>query len=136
MYAKLYAQIVGVVLILLGIVGFFIGDYFWTGGLNSHIIEDVIHLVVGLALAYVGFMAADAAMVRMVVGVIGIVLLLVAILGFIDPTLFGILSTAPYTTTDNIVHLILGLAGVAVAYLVPAPAGTSPTSTPPTSSTT
>jgi hypothetical protein len=130
----MYAQVVGVVLLLLGIVGLFVGtgagaNYLWDGGLNSHIIEDIIHLVIGLVLVYVGFMAVDAATLRMVVGVIGIVLLLVAILGFIDARLFGIFNDAPYTMVDNVVHLILGLAAVAVAYLLPAPTDTTTTRT-------
>lgn len=121
MYVKMYAQIVGAVLILLGIVGLFLGDYFWAGGLNSHIIEDIIHLVIGLVFAYVGFATVDTATGRMIVGAMGIVLLLVAVIGFISPTLFGILpTTAPYTIVDNIVHLILGLGAIVVAYLMPA----------------
>jgi hypothetical protein len=129
MYAKMYAQVVGVVLLLLGIVGLFLGDYLWAGGLNSHIVEDIVHIVLGLVLAYVGFMAVDAPTLRMVVGVVGIVLLLVGILGFVSATLFGLLTGAPYTIIDNVIHLVLGLAGVAVAYLLPAPTDTTTTRT-------
>jgi hypothetical protein len=128
MYAKLYAQIVGVVLLLLGIVGLFIQDYFWAGGLNSAFIEDLIHLVFGLLFLYAGFLTKDTALVRMVVGVVSLVLLIVAVLGFISPTLFGILPI-PYTTVDNVVHLILGVVGVAVAYLIPSPTNTTTTTT-------
>jgi hypothetical protein len=124
----MYAQIVGVILLLLGIVGLIMGDPAdgLFGILNIDIAEDIIHLVVGAVLAYIGFANVDASTVRTVVGAIGVILLLTGIVGFLDARLFGLLQH-PYRVTDNIVHLLLGLAGVAAAYLVPADRSTTRT---------
>ena len=115
---RTYAGVVGIVLLLLGVVGLIMQDAILFGFLNSDIIEDIIHLVTGALMAYVGFAQRDNALARMVVGVLGAVYLLVGILGFIDPKLFGI-APSGYTTADNIVHLLLGVLGLVVAYALP-----------------
>ena len=114
MLARQYAQIVGVVLILLGVVGLLLGDELFLGILNIDLLEDIVHLLSGGLLAYVGFGRTDGGTVRTVVGVVGVVYLLVGILGFIVPTLFG-LSPNGYTIFDNLVHLALGVLALVVA---------------------
>jgi hypothetical protein len=47
MTARLYAQIVGVVIILIGVVGLILGEQSLGGLLNIDILEDIIHLVTG-----------------------------------------------------------------------------------------
>ena len=114
MAARTYAQVVGVVLILLGVVGLLLGDELFLGILNIDLVEDIVHLLSGGLLAYIGFGRTDDAAVRSVVGVVGIVYLLVGILGFIVPTLFGLIPNG-YTIVDNLVHLALGVLGLVVA---------------------
>ncbi len=115
---RTYAGIVGIVLLLLGVVGLILPDAILFGFLNSDIIEDIIHLVTGALMAYVGFAQRDNALAKMVVGILGAIYLLVGILGFFSATLFGIVPTG-YTTADNIVHLLLGVLGLIVAYALP-----------------
>ena len=55
MMARLYAQIVGVVLLLLGLLGLLLGERALLGLVNIDIVEDIIHLLTGGILAYVGF---------------------------------------------------------------------------------
>ena len=55
MAIKQFARIIGVVLILVGIVGLVLGNKLWLGILNVDIVEDIVHLVTGGLLAYVGF---------------------------------------------------------------------------------
>lgn len=111
--ARLYAKVVGVVLLLVAVVGFIVGDpedgLF--GLLNVDIVEDIIHLVTGGLLAYVGFAGADSA-VKTVVAGLGVVYLLVGVLGFFIPELFGLIPHE-YSVADNILHLALG--GLALA---------------------
>ncbi|MDP9485554.1 MAG: hypothetical protein M3Q49_07150 [Actinomycetota bacterium] len=52
---------------------------------------------------------------RNVVGGLGVVYLLVGILGFIVPTLFGLLPSG-YTIVDNLIHLAAGVLSIAVAF--------------------
>ena len=112
--ARTYAGVVGVVVILIGVVGLLLGEQSLLGLVNIDIVEDIIHLVTGGLLAYVGFGQRDEGLARSVVGGLGVVYLLVGVLGFILPFLFGLLPHG-YSIVDNIIHLALGVAGIAVA---------------------
>ena len=115
--ARRYAQVVGVVLVILFVVGLVLGDQSWMGILNTDLVEDLTHLITGALLVYVGFALRDSAMVRTIVGVLGIVYLLVGVLSFIAPTIFGLIPHG-YSIVDDILHLALGIIGIAVAWLV------------------
>ncbi len=112
--ARMYAGVVGVVVILIGVVGLIAGEKPLLGLVNIDILEDIIHLVTGGLLAYVGFGQQDEGLARSVVGGLGAVYLLVGVLGFIIPMLFGLLPNG-YSIVDNIIHLTLGVLGIAVA---------------------
>ena len=64
-----------------------------------------------------GFAELDPGLRRNVVGGLGVVDLLVGLLGFVDPALFGLLPSG-YTVVDNLIHLVLGVAGIAVAWVI------------------
>ena len=113
--ARTYAGIVGVVVILIGVVGLILGNQSLLGLLNIDILEDIIHLVTGGLLAYVGFGQRDEGLARNVVGGLGVVYLLVGVLGFVIPMLLGLVPHG-YSIVDNIIHLALGAAGIAVAF--------------------
>jgi hypothetical protein len=113
-YARIYAQIIGVVLLLVGVV---LGDQVWLGILNIDIVEDIVYLITGGLLAYVGFGRTDPAVTRTVVGVLGIVYLVVGVLGFVVPMMFGLIPNG-YTVFDNLLHLALGVLGIALAWFV------------------
>jgi hypothetical protein len=51
MMVKRFAQILGVVLILVGLVGLVLGNRVWLGILNVDIVEDIVHLGTGALLA-------------------------------------------------------------------------------------
>ncbi len=112
-----YAQIVGVIIILVGLVGLLLGDQLLLGLLNIDILEDIVHLATGGLMAYVGFARTTLGLVRNVVGGLGVVYLLVGLLGFVVPNLFGLLPHG-YTIADNLLHLALGALGIAVGWFV------------------
>jgi hypothetical protein len=124
MVLKRFAQILGVVLILVGLVGLVLGDRVWLGILNVDIVEDIVHLATGGLLAYVGFSAMDLSTARSVVLALGVVYLVVGILGFLVPMMFGLIPHG-YTIFDDLLHLALGVLGLAVA--LSAPRGTTQT---------
>ena len=114
--ARMYAGVVGVVIILIGVVGLLAGEEPLFGLVNIDIVEDLVHLLTGGLLAYVGFGQRDEGLARNVVGGLGAVYLLVGLLGFVVPMLFGLLPHG-YSVVDNIIHLGLGVVSIAVAFL-------------------
>jgi hypothetical protein len=116
---RTYAKVVGIVIILVGVVGLIAGEEPLLGLFNIEIAEDIVHLLTGGIMAAVGFGVRDTNVVRTVVGVIGVVYLLVGVLGFLAPGLFGLLPAHGYSLADNLLHLVLGVLGVAVAWLIP-----------------
>jgi len=116
-YARTYAQILGVVLLVIGVVGLVLGNQTLLGILNTDIFEDIVHLITGGLLAYVGFGRVDQALIRTVVGVLGIIYLVVGVLGFVVPMIFGLIPHG-YTLFDNLLHLALGIVSIALAWFV------------------
>ena len=112
-----YAQVVGVVLILTAILGFVLGDQALFGILNIDLVEDIIHLITGGLMAYVGFALRDNGLLRSVVGGLGVVYLLVGLLGFIAPTMFGLMPHG-YSIFDNLLHLVLGILGIVIGFVL------------------
>ncbi|MDQ3018667.1 MAG: DUF4383 domain-containing protein [bacterium] len=110
--AKLFAQVTGVVLLALGIIGFVTGDYVF--GLNSSTMEDLLHVVLGLISLYAGFAGGDSLAIK-TARVLGPAYILVAIIGFINPSIGG-LWNPDLRTPDHLVHLVLGLIGTYVGY--------------------
>ena len=124
MALKRFAQILGVVLILVGLLGLVLGDRVWLGILNVDIVEDIVHLATGGLLAYVGFSRMDLSTARSIVLALGVVYLVVGILGFVVPMMFGLIPHG-YTIFDDLLHLVLG--GLSLAVALAAPRGTTQT---------
>ena len=122
MMIKRFAQILGVVLILVGLVGLVLGDKVWLGILNVDIVEDIVHLATGGLLAYVGFSGMVLSTARSIVLALGVVYLVVGILGFVVPTMFGLIPNG-YTIFDDLLHLALGGLSLAVALSAPRESG-------------
>jgi hypothetical protein len=115
--ARSYAQIAGVVVLLIGVLGLVLGDQSLGGLLNIDLVQDIFHLVTGGVLAYAGFAIRDNATLRTVVGAIGVVFIAVGILGFIDASLFNLMPSR-LTMFDNLFHLALGVMSVLVAWFI------------------
>ncbi|MDR5683702.1 MAG: DUF4383 domain-containing protein [Armatimonadota bacterium] len=108
--AKTYAQVVGVVLIVVGLLGFIASDLLASLlGAAPSLVHNVIHLATGLIGAYIGFSAVSAA--RSFAQVFGVIYALVALLGFVAPaTLVGI--GIEVTAMYNVIHLVIALWGL------------------------
>jgi hypothetical protein len=126
--AQVYAGVVGPILLVAGIIGFFASSAFGAPGRVEDVFDllsvngwhDLVHLVTGLAgLVCVG--RARAA--RGYAGALGAVYLAVAIWGFALGSGESILGFLPVNTADNVLHAALGALGL-VAWLAshePAP---------------
>jgi len=126
--ARLYCTLVGAVLVIAGIIGFFYSSGFDTGvagvradtdevfgilGVNGW--HNLVHIALGvLALAAAGSPSGA----RMYCLGIGLVYVVLAIWGFIDGD-GVILGLVPLNDEDNVLHLILGLTGLAAGAATP-----------------
>ena len=112
-----YAKWMGIAIVLIGILGLVFGEGSLFGLVNIDVVEDIVHLLTGGLMAYAGFANLDLAFMKAVVGGVGVAYLLVGVLGFVTPTLFGLLPHG-YSVFDNILHLALGAVGIAMAWFV------------------
>ena len=138
--ARLYCLLVGAVLVVAGIIGFFYEASFATG--NSLISSDVfgilavngwhniLHIAIG-ALLLVGAGSAP----RTTALFVGVLYIGLCILGFIatgDGSIGFIAESnvlfnlVPVNNEDNVLHLILGLTGILAALATPRLAGRAP----------
>ncbi len=128
--ARLYCLLVGAVLVIAGMIGFFYEASFATG--DSIRTEDVfgvlsvngwhnlVHIAIGaLLLICAGSAARGAALF------VGILYIVLCVLGFIATSKSGIgfiaendtlFRLVPVNNEDNVLHLILGITGVIAFY--------------------
>ena len=124
--ARLYAALVGGALVIAGIIGFFYDASFGTGDdlradavfgvLDVNGWHNLVHIATGLlGLAAAGYAARTYALV------VGLAYVLIAIWGFLEvEDGFGaILDVIPVNTEDNLLHLVLGLTGLAAGAATP-----------------
>ena len=114
--AKTICKIFGVVLLLVGIVGF-LNDHLL--GMHLTGIHNVVHLLTAVIALYFGF-AGSASAARTFCLVFGVIYLLLGVLGFIKPELVASVIQAHETvglTPDNAVHILLGAVFLVVGLL-------------------
>src|ERR671930_1039366 len=119
--ARLYAMVVGTVLVAAGIIGFFYNGHFGSGDnvfgddtsvkvfgiLAVNGWHNVVHLATGaLGLLAVGYAARTYALG------LGAVYIVVVVWGFIVGNGDSILSIVPVNTEDNVLPLLLGVTGI------------------------
>jgi hypothetical protein len=124
--AQLYALIFGAGLTIIGIAGFFYNSDFTSdksacdavfGIFEVNGWGNVLHILTGI----VGLMAASTySSARGYAFGVGAVYVVVAIWGFIIGSGDSILSIVPVNTEDNVLHLFIGIAGIAAGMATPA----------------
>src|SRR3954452_8399774 len=116
--AQLYALIIGSVLVLAGIIGFFYSAAFGSPGDTKAVLgildvngwHNVVHILSGVAgLALMG----TAAGARAYALGLAVVYTIVAIWGFILGDGQAILGFVPVNTEDNFLHALIAVAGYA-----------------------
>ncbi|MFL5871195.1 MAG: DUF4383 domain-containing protein [Solirubrobacterales bacterium] len=129
--ARLYCTLVGAVLVIAGIIGFFYSAGFDTGTtgvagdsdkvfglLDVNGWHNLVHIALGLLALAVAGSPAGARAYCLGVGLLYVGL---ALWGFIDSDNI-ILGLLPLNTADDFLHLILGLTGLAAGAATPATA--------------
>jgi hypothetical protein len=130
--ARLYATLVGAVLVVAGIIGFFYEASFATG--DSIVADDVFgllavngwHNVVHILFGLLGLaLAGNTDSARAYCLFSGVVYLVLAIWGFavVENGIGDLINLVPVNTEDNILHLILSLTGFGAAFATPSGSG-------------
>jgi hypothetical protein len=116
--ASLYAGLIGAVLLVAGILGFFYSSAFGSPGEVDAVLgildvngwHNLVHIASGV-LGLLAFASGPAAS-RSYALIFGAVYIVVAIWGFIIGSGESILGIIPINTEDNVLHVILGVLGV------------------------
>jgi hypothetical protein len=130
--ARLYAGVVGAVLVGAGIIGFFYSSSFGSPGdvdpvfgiLDINGWHNLFHIATGV----LGLLAynAGAYASRQYALILGVVYAAVAVWGFVVGDGGAILDIVPVNTEDNVLHALLGVGGLAAAYATPGAAAAQP----------
>jgi hypothetical protein len=116
--ARLYAGLVGAVLVVAGLIGFLYSASFGGPGevddvfgiLSVNAWHNLVHIATG-ALGVLAY-AAGARASRIYALGIGVVYIVVAIWGFAIGDGDSILGFIPVNTEDNVLHVVLGVVGI------------------------
>jgi hypothetical protein len=125
--AQVYALVIGLTLVVAGIMGFFYSASFGTGDgterdavlgiLDVNGWHNLVHIASGaIGLAVLGSYGGA----RVYALGLGVVYLVVAALGFIAGDGDEIFNLIPINTEDNVLHLLIGIAGVGAGLATPA----------------
>lgn len=125
--AQVYTLVIGLTLVVIGIAGFFYIASFSSGADAERDavlgIFDVNgwHNVLHIASGAIGLVLADSyAGARGYALGLGAVYLVLAVLGFIAGDGDEILDVIPVNTEDNLLHLLIGAAGIGAGLATPA----------------
>ena len=119
--AKTLCKILGVVLLIVGLVGFATPNLL---GMHLTPIHNIVHLLTAAIALYLGF-AGSAEGARTFCAVFGSIYLLLGILGFAAPNVVASIIGHPGPVTsgdltpDNAVHLFLGIVFLAAGLMRP-----------------
>jgi hypothetical protein len=125
--AQLFTLVIGLTLVALGVVGFFYTASFSTGGAAE---RDAVlglfdvngwHNLVHIASGAIGLLLLGShAGARAYALGLGAVYLVVAVLGFAAGDGDEILDLIPVSTEDNVLHLLIAVAGIGAGLVTPA----------------
>lgn len=127
---RLEAQILGALIGVLAVVGFFLEGSLLFELINVELALDITRAVLAVALLAVGLGRFSDTVVRSVMGFVGGVFAAIGVVALFDPALFGILSIG-MTGFDIGLHLVVGVAALALAVVPERSLGRRPTATPP-----
>lgn len=109
---KLWARIIGIILVLVGVLGFVMSSPL-LGIFAVNALHNVVHLITGIIFLWAGF--AKKAPVMKVNQWLGVIYILVGILGFFG--VLGFLAVGPGADPDNFLHLGIGIISALIGWM-------------------
>ncbi len=124
--AQGYAALVGVVLVVVGLLGFINNPIVGPNGLFvTDTVHNIVHLATGALALFIAFGLRGEQQANGVIG-FGVLYLIVFVALLLSPTLFGLLQR-PVNMADHVLHAALGVVSIAVGYLAKQGAGRTAT---------
>jgi len=114
MLHRITAIILGIIVGLLAIAGFFVEGSHLLGIMNVDLPLDILRAILAIALLIVGIARVSLVATRTVLLIVGILYVLMGLGAFGDRTLFGMLPTG-LTGFDIGFHLVVGVAAIVIA---------------------
>ena len=105
-FQKKYAQVIGTVLVLIGLIGFFRNPLFRLFGVNAA--QNLLHAIGGAIIVWQAGKTANK-----MLGIIGVV---IAMLGFIPGTDELLASVFGINLAMSVLHLLIGIVSLGAAY--------------------
>jgi len=125
--AQAYAAVIGATLVVVGILGFFYSAAFGSGdGIERDAVLGILdvngwHNLVHIASGVVGLaLIGSYSGARAYAFGLGALYLVVTLLGFAAGDGGEILNVFPVNIEDNVLHLLIGFAGIAAGFATPA----------------
>ena len=107
---KTYAMVIGAVLVLVGLIGFFNAPIFGLFGVNAA--QNILHLVGGAVLLWFGYQGSGKTP-NMWLGIIAAV---VGVLGFVPGANTLLANLFAINTAISVLHLAIAAVSLGVAY--------------------
>ena len=104
-----WAKILGVVLLIVGVAGFYTGGTLLMFEVNG--LHNIVHILSGALLVWAGF-GSNGKNAKSYNKIFGVIYLLVAILGF--ASISSIVDLLALNPADNWLHLVIGVVTTAI----------------------
>jgi hypothetical protein len=118
--ARYWMIVVGVALLAGGLLGFIAGNPIASSDpaalLRVNTTHNLVHIVTGLVALGIGWALRGEALANATIG-FGALYALVFVLVLVDPTLFGLFSSAPANAADHVLHLAVAIVTLAIGYM-------------------
>jgi hypothetical protein len=116
---RILALVLGIVLTLVGIMGFFVSSSMSPGnllGFNVDVVHNIIHLLTGLA----ALASVYGGWSRRFNQIFGIIYLVVALAGLVPALYFDgrLLGLMHVNAADNVLHWVIALAAIIVGFVI------------------
>ena len=108
---KLWAQIIGIILLLVGLLGFFMSSPL-LGIFEVNMLHNLVHIITGAVFLWAGF--AKKAPVKKINQWLGVIYVIVGVIGFFGALEF--LNVAGGNDPDNWLHLVIGVVSALIGW--------------------
>ena len=116
--ARWYAILVGIVLVVIGLLGFIsnpiVGEPQNNPLIVTGLVHNLVHIVTGALALYIGYGLSGLSRANALIG-FGVLYAVILVLTYVSPNLFGILDHA-VNFMDHVLHAVLAVGSLAIGW--------------------